>query len=84
MEVNDYGNIWEFVELIESWPTDFTALKTLVAEAIRMTSETYPSAQAKFSSARQMGCICSQPAHKPLHLSKRRNRSSASTEEVDN
>ncbi|MDD3488415.1 MAG: DUF5013 domain-containing protein [Paludibacter sp.] len=41
--VNDYGNNWEFVELIEVGQTDFTALKTLVAEAIRMTSETYPT-----------------------------------------
>jgi hypothetical protein len=44
---NDLGNNWEFIERIEVGQTDFTALKTLVAEAIRMTTETYPTGAAE-------------------------------------
>lgn len=45
--VNDFGNNWEFIELIEVGQTDFSALKTLVATAISMTTEKYPTGNAE-------------------------------------
>ncbi|OJX91782.1 MAG: hypothetical protein BGP01_02865 [Paludibacter sp. 47-17] len=45
--VNDYGNNWEFIELIGEGQTDFTALKTLVATAVAMTEAQYPTGTAE-------------------------------------
>lgn len=44
---NDNGNNWEFVELVEFGQTDFTDLKALIATAIRMTAENYPTGNAE-------------------------------------
>lgn len=44
---NDFGNNWEFVERVEVGQTDFSALKTLVAEAIRMNNTTFPTGNAE-------------------------------------
>lgn len=45
--VNDFGNNWEFIELIEEGQTDFTALKALVAKAVAMTEALYPTGTAE-------------------------------------
>jgi hypothetical protein len=44
---NDFGNNWEFIEVIEAGQTDFSALKTLVAVAINMISDKYPLGEAE-------------------------------------
>jgi hypothetical protein len=45
--VNDFGNNWEFIELIGVGQTDFTALKALVATSVGMTAEKYPVGSAE-------------------------------------
>lgn len=45
--VNDFGNNWEFIELIEVGQTDFTALKALVATSVAMTADKYPTGTAE-------------------------------------
>lgn len=45
--VNDFGNNWEFIELIGVGQTDFTALKALVATSVGMTAEKYPTGSAE-------------------------------------
>lgn len=40
--INDFGNNWEFVEVLAVGQTDFTALKALVATALSFNAEDYP------------------------------------------
>lgn len=40
--VNDWGNNWGFIEVLNEGQTDFSELKTLVAKAVAMTEAKYP------------------------------------------